>query len=101
VPGDPNLRTDERVTKLLAPISQELIERLDLAVVERLGGRDRDAISTALLKAFLCGDYFVRTEIAAGLIEDGIATTRAAPRPLNPLLRDADLWAQEYGDATP
>jgi len=93
----------ELATEAVAPIEEELRQRLDVQV----GEQDLLAIETALLKAFINGMRAATAdtvENAEPLIEEaaGLTGFGAAPIPISPLpdpsLPWVDPWAARYGD---
>jgi hypothetical protein len=95
VPNDPDpMRTNERALDLLTPITDELYDRLDLKTMLALGDKGGDAITTALTKAFILGDHFARTEVAATLIESGAKGIQVNPP--DPDLQAADIWDDKH-----
>jgi hypothetical protein len=89
------MRTNERARNLLTPITDELYDRLDLKTAQAIGDEGGNAIATALVKAFILGDHFARTEVAATLIESGATGIRVnSPERA---LQAADIWDANYG----
>jgi len=92
----------ELATEAVAPIEEELRQRLDVQV----GEQDSLAIETALLKAFINGMRAATAdaaETAEPLIEEaaGLTGFGAAPISISPLpdpsLPWVDPWAARYG----
>jgi hypothetical protein len=90
----------ELATEAVAPIEQELRQRL----VFEVGEQDALAIETALLKAFINGMRAAAAAAAEPLIEQpggpagfGAGPFQAVP-PLESALPWVDPWAARYGD---
>lgn len=90
----------ELASETVAPIEQELRQRLTVALRER----DALAVESALLKAFLCGMQEASAQAAEAAI-DQVDRTRgvggelmARPASLNTRLPRLDPWAARYGE---
>lgn len=89
----------ELATEAVAPIEQELRQRLVVSVSDR----DSLAIEAALLKAFINGMHTAAAGAAEAVIEQTGALTTFGGRPipaaaeLDPPLPSMDPWADRYG----
>jgi hypothetical protein len=88
----------ELATESVAPVGEELRQRLAI----QLDDRDGTAIDTALLKAFLMGMREGNSDAVEKLIERGAWGTRfggptAPPAELEEQLPELDPWAERYG----
>ncbi|HEY2217635.1 MAG TPA: hypothetical protein VGH21_09060 [Solirubrobacteraceae bacterium] len=96
---------EQLATEAVAPIDEELRQRLD----SELADRDSLALESALLKAFVNGMRAGAGEVAERVIDSSAASTTfgvggfgvGGPQPtvgeLNPELPWLDPWADRYG----
>ncbi|HUB72447.1 MAG TPA: hypothetical protein VL979_00245 [Solirubrobacteraceae bacterium] len=85
----------------VAPIGEELRERL----AAELDERDRLAVESALLKAFLNGMGAALAETPEPVIDEGVGFRQLGPARVEPALGgpalelpQLDPWAQRYGE---